>query len=484
MGIPRRFRIQFLIFLLCFCFSSLSNMYPLEARQEGELENSFIFGLKLFQDGLYLPAREAFLDFLKKNGSGRNAVIARFLLAESFRNTKQYDLAKKNFQLLLAGTTNRSEKIYLKSYIRLGEILELEGRVIKAAANYESAFANLIRMKSKKESYLSRLITKKFFWASIARYEKKDCKKSIENLVQLEKISDWKDSVQEESYAYYLFVRGDCALRANNFKLSRNYFSKILSLKTSASFRDQSKFYLAVSFDKSRETERSLVLYLQIVNQKKITNLDVFLLSLWRLSEISEEGLKWNNSLRYLKLFRKTIEIRKLVEDEKFSEFYGLSEVRIKGIKNFLEQVKQRNLEIKTHDNVYKRKVIDRKKKIEKIDKKYLEEVKKRGEKVQKRKQAYRKALINYKKKVRKLEEEYLEKVKERKKKVRALKVENTKKLDSYKKKIRRLEEEYLEKVKERKKKVRALKVENTKKLDSYKKKIRKLEEEYLEKVK
>ena len=484
MNTLKRFSFMFALFFLGVIFSSFSNVHSLEVNQKNKTENSFILGLKLFKDELYLPATNVFSEFLMKNRKSSKIIIARFLLAESFRKTKQYELAKKNFKLILSENNNRLENLFLKSYIRLGEILALQGENLKASLYFERAFIHFYRIKSESISKLLPLIKKNFLRASFLRYEEEDCERSIKNLRQLEKISGWKNSLKKNDYVSYLFVKGDCAFRSRDFELSKYYFSKILSIKTSVYIKDQSKFRLAISFDELNETKKSLEIYLQIVNQKKFNNLQGYLFSLWRLSEISEGKMKWNVSLKYLKLLRKSIEKHGVMEDEKFTEFYGLSKIRIHGIEKFLKQIEKRNLEIKKRRNNFERKTRERKNKIVEIQKKYLTETKQRNSEILKREEAYLRTLAEYRNEVRKLEQTYLRSVKQRKKKVRALKLENIRKLDSYKEKVRQLEAEYLRKVKQREKDVRTLKLQNIKKLDSYKKKVHQLELEYLSKVK
>ena len=102
MNTLKRFSFMFALFFLGVIFSSFSNVHSLEVNQKNKTENSFILGLKLFKDELYLPATNVFSEFLMKNRKSSKIIIARFLLAESFRKTKQYELAKKNFKLILS----------------------------------------------------------------------------------------------------------------------------------------------------------------------------------------------------------------------------------------------------------------------------------------------------------------------------------------------------------------------------------------------
>tara|TARA_Y100000588_G_C14262602_1_gene928311 strand:+ start:2138 stop:3679 length:1542 start_codon:yes stop_codon:yes gene_type:complete len=476
-------KIIFLSAVLAFIFFSQNILFSVELKEK-EKEKSFVLGLKLFKDGFYIPAIEVFSDFLIKDQKNTKNIIARFLLAESFRKTKQFDLAIKNFQLILADKNHSAKVFYIKSYIRLGEIHELQGNELKSSINYENAFVHFKSNKSKKFSYLSSLIEKKMLRASFARYGKNDCQSSIQNIKKLELISGWKDSLSGKDYIRYLFLRGDCALRSDNFKLSKFYFSKILLSKTSLYIQEQSKFRLAISLDELNEKEKAFAIYLQIVKQKKNSNFKGFIFSLWRLSEISEELMDWKKSIRYLKLLRKSIEKKGVVKDREFSQFYGLSKIRIREIKLFLSKIQERNLVVEKEKINFARKVRNRKKRIKEIEKKYQEQTRKRDEENVRRKKAFLEALVDYKNKIRRSEEQYLRKVEKRKKKIRALRLENVEKLETYKKKVRDLERAYLRKVKNREKNVRVLKLENIKKLEFYKKKVRQLEKEYLRKVK
>ena len=475
-------KIIFLYAVLGFTFFSIDNLFSLELKEK-ENNKSFVLGLKLFKDRLYIPAIQVFSDFLVKNRKNSSNILARFLLAEALRKTKQFNLAKKNFQLILNDKNNAVKVLYLKSYIRLGEINELQGNKLKASTNYEEAFDHYNIIKSEDFLYLSSLIEKNLLRASFVRYGKDDCRKSVRNFKKLELIPNWKNSLSEKNYILYLFVRGDCALKSGDFKSSKLFFSEILSFKTSMDIQNQSKFRLALSLDELNEKNKSLKIYLQIANQKPPSNFEGFVFSLWRLSEISEERMDWNESLRYLKLLRESIEERGVEKDQKYSYFHGLSKVRIREIRLFLAKTKERNLEIGKEKVVFAKKVSKRKKRIKEIDKQYEKKIRKREEEILKRKKSFLEAIVIYKNKIRKSEEEYFRKVEKRNRKLRALRLENIKKLEVYKRKVRELEEEYLRKVKNREKSVRLLKLENVKKLESYKKKVRQLEKKYLREV-
>ena len=144
-------KIIFLSAVLAFIFFSQNILFSVELKEK-EKEKSFVLGLKLFKDGFYIPAIEVFSDFLIKDQKNTKNIIARFLLAESFRKTKQFDLAIKNFQLILADKNHSAKVFYIKSYIRLGEIHELQGNELKSSINYENAFVHFKSNKSKKFS--------------------------------------------------------------------------------------------------------------------------------------------------------------------------------------------------------------------------------------------------------------------------------------------------------------------------------------------
>ncbi len=479
---------SFLVFsvILIIFFSPISDLSALDfkVKEREKIEKSFVLGLKLFKDELYIPATEVFSEFLINNKDNSKKILARFLLAESFRNIGKFELAKKNLQFVLAKKRKTSEVLYLKSYIRLGEIHDLQGNTLKASVNYENAFDYFNIIKSKDILYLSPLIKKNFLRASFARYAKEDCQRAIENFKKLEKYSDWKNSLLEKDYNKYLFVKGDCALKLDKFELSKLYFAKILKSKTSLDIREQTMFRLAISLDGLKETQKSFLIYLEIANQKKARNLEGFIFSLWRLSEISEERMSWKESIKYLKLLRIRIEKKRVEKDGRFSDFYVLSQIRIKEIKNFLHLIKERKLQVKIEKVFFQKKVEKRKKKIREIERKHLKDIKKRDREILNKENSFREALVNYKNKVRKLEEEYLRKVELRSKKIRALRLENIRKIKSYKNKVRELEREYFRKVKNREKDVHILKLENMKKLEAYKKKVRQLDQKYLRKVK
>ena len=258
-------------------------------------------------------------------------------------------------------------------------------------------------------------------------------------------------------------MKGDCALKLDNFEMSKLYFAKILKSKTSLDIREHTMYRLAISLHGLKETQKSFLIYLEIANQINVRNFEGFIFSLWRLSEISEERMKWKDSIKYLKLLRIRIEEKRVDKDGRFSDFYGLSQIRIKEIKNFLHLIKERKLQEKIEKVLFQKKVVVRKKKIREIESKHLKEIKKRDKEVLNKKKSFREALVNYKNKVRKLEEEYLRKVELRSKKIRALRLENIRKIKSYKKKVRELEREYFRKVKNREKDVSILKIENVK---------------------
>ena len=87
-------KIIFLYAVLGFTFFSIDNLFSLELKEK-ENNKSFVLGLKLFKDRLYIPAIQVFSDFLVKNRKNSNNIVARFLLAESLRKTRQFNLAKK-----------------------------------------------------------------------------------------------------------------------------------------------------------------------------------------------------------------------------------------------------------------------------------------------------------------------------------------------------------------------------------------------------